>query len=105
MKVYNELLKEISGVESLPDYQNPKNELDHEINYALAEMYANKGFRTYLENTVNQAIKSAALRCENERDMIFAKARILTLKELLVISRRAFEQLQKIKDKLKIKKE
>lgn len=85
------------GAEPLMEFSEPMDEPKHEQNYALAQMYANKGFRTYLEDSINRSIKSAAMHSDDMVSLVYNKARIILLKELLVVSKRSFESLEKIK--------
>lgn len=99
LNLINEALKDIMGIDPLVPFADPKNEMNYEENYALAQMYSTKGFRSYMEKMINNAITNAALRTTDLSDVYFSKARILTLKELLVQSKRAFDELNKIEAK------
>lgn len=95
IKQLNKVLSELSDIEPLVEFSEPMNEISHEMNYALAQMFASKGFRNYLEMAINSQIKSL-LKTETTNDIFFIKGRILTLKELLIISKRAFENVSKV---------
>ncbi len=91
----NSTLKDILDTEPLLEFEETTDDLSHEQMYGLAQMYANKGFREYLINNINILTKSVALKSANMNDIFFGKARILTLKEILIKSKRAFESYDK----------
>ena len=102
----NRLLNSMLGAEPLVEYKEPSNDLIAEWNYALAKMYSDKGFRSYLENAVNLSTKSAVIKSDDIVSLVYNKARIIAFKELLIVSKNAFEQLNKLKNvKAKINKE
>lgn len=101
IKKINEVVAYLDGIEPLIEFKEPMNEISHEMNYALAQMFANKGYRSYLENNLNAQIKSL-MRAETTNDIFYLKGRIITLKELLIVAKRAFEKISEI-DKRKIK--
>jgi len=100
----NKAIQALDIVEPLIDYvEDPKSEREDRHNQALAAMYVSEDFRSYLISNLNAAIKATALRSVSEVDTAFGKARILTLKEILVKSRRAFigfEKIRKMKEQL-----
>ena len=103
IKGLNKSIEDLFGAPPLLEYEDPKTEASHEEMFALSQMYALRGFRNYLQNQLNLAIKSVALRSEDMSDIFMFKGRILTLKELLVVSKRSFENLQKVpKEKIKL---
>lgn len=77
----------------LQTFQEPMPEADHDMAFGLAEMYANAGFRRYLQNQLNRAMKDV-LRINTLEEIFFAKARVLTLRELLAKSRDQFMLLE-----------
>lgn len=97
------MLQEFMSVEPLTEFTDSPTETS-EMLYGLAQMYANKGYREYLIMELSAATKNAAMRTVSLVDVAFAKARILTLKEQLIKSKRAYEQLEKL-TKLKSKKQ
>lgn len=94
----NKLLSGMLGAEPLVEYREPSNDLVQEWNYALAKMYADKGFRTYLENAVNLSTKSAVTKSDDIVSLVYNKARVIAFKELLIVSKNAFEHLNKLKN-------
>lgn len=97
LKHINNLVCEMLGAVPLIAYKEPTNDVDAEWNSALARMYSDRGFRTYLENAVNLFTRAAAIGSADIVSLTYNKARIITLKELLIVSKNAFEQLNKIK--------
>jgi hypothetical protein len=97
----NRLFKELDLAEPLVEYNDSKSEFYLD---SLARMYADEGFRKFLINNYNNAVKSASLRSVNEVDIAFSKARALTIKEILIRAKDAFEKADKIR-KLKINAE
>jgi hypothetical protein len=96
MEEINKLIEELTNMPPLTEYKEPMNDINHAMNYGLAQMYGNKGFREYMQNQINIATKASALKSKDIEDVNFGKGRILTLKELLVKARRAFETFEKI---------
>ena len=96
----NKVLREICNIDPLIEYEEPMPEPDQEMKYGLAEVYANKGYRKYMENVINKAIKNAALLADDTLQGATMKGRIITLKELLIKSKRAFEDFSKKKLKV-----
>ena len=84
----------------MTEFREPKNEQTARMNYGLAQVYANEGFREYIQHEIDVALKATATRSITLVDMAAGKARALTLKELLIKGKHAFEELQKI-NKLK----
>ena len=102
-KDLNNLLKEVLGMEPLTEYTEPMPELSHEMRFAQAQMYAMEGYRKYLINEINRAIKNAALASDSELIGAIFKGRIITLRELLRKAEQSFKELEKIK-KIKMRK-
>lgn len=100
----NKAFSLLMDMEPLIEFKESGNDLDSEMRYGLAQMYANQGFRKYLIANLNQSIKTAALRSESLVDMAFGKSRALTLKELLVKSKEAYENLEQFKILMESKK-
>jgi hypothetical protein len=96
MQKYKELLKELE-IEPLVDYSEPINEMGEIWREALARMYSDRGFRSYLENAINIAIKSSAMNGIEPTDIAFRKGRIEVLKELYIISKNCYDKIEKIK--------
>lgn len=96
MDQINEAIKLLDVIEPLGGFAEPITEALAEQNFGLARMYSDAGYRKYLINEHNKAMKNVALRSATAVDIAFGKARILTLKELLVKGKRAFEEVQRI---------
>lgn len=94
----NELLKDLMAIEPLIEFEEPMSEPSHEMKYALAQMYANEGFRKYLINTWRIQINNAVMVAEDEVHAAFLKGRAVTIKELLGKAKGAFDSLEKVKD-------
>lgn len=92
----NELLESSLNIKPLSEFSE-NGQVTHEMNYALAQMFAMKGFRDYLVLEMNKAIKGSALRSVSLVDMAYGKARALTLKEILIKAKNAFETLERVK--------
>lgn len=75
-------------------------EIDKEISYeereGLAHAYANAGYRSYMERTINHLILNSATRSEDEIGMIYRKGGIVFLKQLFSVQKSMFEDYQKI---------
>lgn len=99
MKDVNKLLNTAVGNTPVLEFKEPTNEVLEEQNYALAQMYAMKGYRSYLENAINLNIQYGATRSETLTDMVFFKSRVETLKSLLNVSKKAFERLEGLRRK------
>jgi hypothetical protein len=91
---------EAVGIEPIPFM-----ELDEEMKDGLAQVFANKGFRKYMEFAYGNQLKAAVLKTENDKDMFFYKGRLLMLRELLVQGKKAFEMNLKKDAANKIRKE
>ena len=96
----NHSLRGWLGFEPITEFHEPTNEQTARMNYGLAQVYANQGFREYVQHEIDVALKATATRSITLVDMAAGKARALTLKELLIKGKHAFEELQKI-NKLK----
>jgi len=92
-------------MEPLTEYTEPMPELSHEMRFAQAQMYAMEGYRKYLINEINRAIKNAALASDSELIGAIFKGRIITLRELLRKAEQSFKELEKIKKIQNEKKE
>jgi hypothetical protein len=103
IKQLNDALALSLNIEPLTEFQETTNTNTARMNYGLAQAYANEGYREYLKEEINRAIKNTAVRSETLVDIAFGKARALTLKELLIKSKQAFEELQKIQELAKKK--
>ena len=93
----NKLFAALESAEPLLSFVDPKNELDYAQTEALARMYSDTAFRTFLINNYNSAVKAVALRSSTEVDIAFGKARALTYKEILVHAKRAYTNYEKLK--------
>lgn len=100
----NKLLMEMLKMEPLIEFKEPLTEIGHEQFNGLAQMYANRGFRSYLETAVNKAIKNSAINSDDLISMAYNKSRVILLKELLVISKKAFEDVSKLNKNAKSRK-
>lgn len=95
VKVLTDLVNEMFRVEPLPNFVDPapKTEIEHRQKAALARMYADSGFRSYLQDAVNRSIYAAAMNAEDMASLIFSRAKIKTLKELLSVAERSFKDI------------
>ena len=103
-KDLNALLQAVCNIEPLTEYEEPIPEPDQEMKFGLAQVYANKGYRKYMENVINKSIKNAALFADDALQGAAMKGRVITLKELLIKSKRAFEDFEAKAKKLKLGK-
>ena len=97
------LLETILKIEPL-DYKSPKSELDYEQRFALAQVYALKGYRSYLENAINRFIYASAVNSNDEISLACNRARIILLKELLILAKKSWEEIDKLNKDAKAKK-
>jgi hypothetical protein len=91
----NDALQTVMGLEPLTEIQPEANANSAGMNYGLAQVYANEGFREYMNMEINRQMVST-LTAETLVGLAERKARVLTLRELLVRGKRAFDELQKI---------
>jgi hypothetical protein len=101
----NVLLADCLDFDPLTGFQEPDTQLASSMNYGLAQVYANEGLRLYIQNEINRALKATATRSLTLVDMAAGKSRALTLKELLVKGKQAFEELQEIESLRKLKQQ
>jgi hypothetical protein len=94
---FPELMKELFDLEPLTIYKEPSNKVDTEQYQGLAECYAKKGYRVYLENAVSLMMKEAVMNKGDDFASGLRAGRIVALKELLSVSHRAFNKLPKKK--------
>lgn len=78
------------------DFQQPE-KVTSEMKMALAQCYAIEGFRKYLEHAMNKFILTSALQSDNIESLLVRRGRILTLKELLEVSRTCFHDYNQLK--------
>jgi len=100
IKQVNKKIVELMKTLPLPEFKEPMTEQRHEMVVGLAQMYANKGFRLYLEYTIQNQLQ-ATLKAENMNDLFFQKGRILTLKELYNLAKKEFEHIQTLEKRIK----
>lgn len=96
-KDINDVLRQVLGIEPIIEYVEPMPEVTQEMRHGQAQIYANDGFRKYMLNEINRAVKNAALFADNEIQGAMMKGRLITLKELLGKSERSFHELEKFK--------
>ncbi len=96
IKELDDILKSVLEMEPLTTFKEPMSEANHQMKFGLARMYAEPGFRAYLENQLNAAIKNAALSSHDEKLGAGFKFRILTIKELISKSKEAFQESEKL---------
>jgi hypothetical protein len=92
----NRALELIHVADPLVDWDEPEPLLPKSYQ-ALALMYSNEVYRSYLDNMYRQAVKTAALKTRNDIEAAFAKAQALTYKKLLIDAKKAFQHLDKLK--------
>lgn len=91
----------VALIEALPGF-TPLEVLettDAQQRYALAQMYADRGFREYLSRSGKIAIDNLQ-KVETINQLWFNKGRIEVLKEILKVSKQMFEEAAKL-DKIK----
>lgn len=95
VKSLTDLINEMFKSEPLPDFVDPapKTEIEHRQKAALARMYADSGFRSYLQDAINRSIYIAAMGTEDMAGLVYNKAKIKTLKELLSVAERSFKDV------------
>jgi hypothetical protein len=96
MKKVNKSLELLMQTEPLLEFKEAITEEVHEMKFGLAQVYGNRGFRKYMEMLIKSQME-ATLRAETINDVFYIKGRILTLKELLAISRTEFNNIEKLK--------
>lgn len=97
----NKLMKTMLEIEPLVEFKEPKNDIDAQQKYSLAQCYKDKGFREYLENAINQQTKYAATNGVDIVDRVHHQARVILLKELLVVCKNCYKELENVKIKSK----
>ena len=95
-KETNALLKILFDT-SPHDFNAPR-QVTTEMKMSLAQVYAIEGFRKYIENALNKFILNSALQTDNMEALMVRRGRILTLKELLEVSRTCFHDYNKLKE-------
>ena len=96
-KKLNDALSAVMNMEPIIATSEATEKLTTEMQVGLARAYSDSGLRKYFEYKLNEALKSVALRSTTPFDIAFGKARILTIKEILVRGKQAFEELERIK--------
>lgn len=91
IETINKLIQDLPGYVPLEKPQ----ENEAEQRYALAQMYAMKGFRDYMERAIRSAV-AGFQHVEKLEDLMVIKGRVLVLKELYKLSRDSFNDLQKL---------
>jgi len=92
---FAELMKEVLDLEPLTFYKEPTNKMDNEQCQALAECYAKKGFRLYMENAINLMMKEAVMNKGDDFARGLRAGRITSLKEFLSVSYKLFNKYPK----------
>jgi len=69
----------------------------YDIKHAMADAYANPGFRKFLMANYNGAVKAAVLGTKDNFD--FNRARAITYKEIFSRCRQSFENFERIRKK------
>lgn len=96
IKEINDALQKLDLVEPLINFEEEG--VIKPLHYeALALMYANEGYRSYLKRQYNASLKAAALRASSDVDSVFGKAQALIYKKLLVDAKNAFEHTEKLR--------
>ena len=96
-ETYNDLLKACDSLEPLVPYEEPTASTPTDSVIALATMYANKDYRTFLSNAINIQIRSTALYATGDTEVMLGRGRITALKELLSLSKKCFDNLEKLR--------
>lgn len=91
----NSIIEELDVICPIP-YTQPTT-ADAIMNFGLARMYADEGFRKFMTNQINMEMKKSAMRTVTLVDVAFAKARILTLQEILAKGKVAFDEVSKLR--------
>lgn len=86
---------ELLGMEPLTEIKDGGLRNTAAMNYGLAQVYSNEGFRAYIQESINRQLR-ASLTVTTLVDLAMHKARVVTLKELLRDGKQAFDELQKI---------
>lgn len=89
------LMKALIGYAPELVYEEPMKEAEHEVADALAKAYGERGFRKYLENSINKAKDSAAMTPGNLYQAMFARGRIEAFIEIYATGREAFARTLK----------
>ena len=79
----------------LPEYHEPTTEERHKMMAGLAQMYANEGFRLYLQHCI-QVSRDNQLP-DTIEEAFYQRGRLIALKELYNKARQAFEDTTKLK--------
>jgi hypothetical protein len=95
IKDLNSVMQELLGMEPLTEIRDGGLRNTPAMNYGLAQVYANEGFRAYMQEAINRQLR-ASLTVTTLVDLAMHKARVVTLKELLRDGKQAFDELQKI---------
>jgi hypothetical protein len=95
LKEINKLVSAMLHSEPMTVFTDPgpKSEFEHEQKASLAKMYADRGFRTYLQEAVNRSIKASAMYSDDLISLVYNKSRIILLKELLQAAEKAFKDI------------
>lgn len=75
----------------------PPEQVSPAMKRGLAQCWGIEGFREYLEHAMNKFILNSALRSETMEEVWLRKGRILTLKELLEVSKTCFHDYDRLK--------
>ncbi len=89
------LMKALIGFCPELTFEEPLKEADHEIADALAVAYGERGYRKYLENSINKAKDNAAMTPGNLYQAMFARGRIEAFIEMYATGREAFARTLK----------
>lgn len=96
-KVNKRLSKFLDPIE----FKEPMPTESHEMAFGLAQMYAVKGFRDYMENEILRTIKASVLGSETMSEVLYFKARALVFKELLSSAKKAYLNMEALSQKAK----
>jgi hypothetical protein len=98
MKEINQEVERLMKTNPLPEWHEPTTEDKHKMMYGLAQMYANDGFRLYMEFAI-QSCRDNQLP-DTIEECYYQRGRLIALKELYNKSKSAFEDSSKLKTKL-----
>jgi hypothetical protein len=91
----NKVMVEMLGMNPITEIKDGGLRNTPAMNYGLAQVYANEGFRAYMQEAINRQLR-ASLTVTTLVDLAMHKARVVTLKELLRDGKQAFDEYQKI---------
>lgn len=95
-KKINTQVKEVLDESPVTTASRSRIDITETYHQCLAECYASKEWREYMENLINALTRDAVNNFQNIEDIRFKQGKIVSLKELLIRSKQAFELGNKI---------